>query len=55
LRYFNKSLSDACIDHDHATGEMRGVVHTGCNVLIGWFERFPEIDKRINSYIGAHK
>lgn len=29
---------DAVLDHDHKTGEIRGVLHRGCNALLGKVE-----------------
>lgn len=29
---------DAVLDHDHATGEIRSVLHRGCNSLLGKIE-----------------
>lgn len=29
---------DAVLDHDHATGYIRGVLHRGCNALLGKIE-----------------
>ena len=31
-------LSKPCADHDHSTGAMRGVLHNGCNALLGKLE-----------------
>jgi len=32
-QHINKN--DACLDHDHTTGEIRGVLHSNCNSLEG--------------------
>ena len=31
-------LEDAVLDHDHKTGVIRGVLHRGCNALLGKIE-----------------
>ena len=31
-------IDDAVLDHDHKTGEIRGVLHRGCNALLGKIE-----------------
>lgn len=31
-------VDDAVLDHDHKTGEIRGVLHRGCNALLGKLE-----------------
>ena len=31
-------VDDAVLDHDHKTGEIRGVLHRGCNALLGKVE-----------------
>ena len=44
----NKRL---CIDHDHNTGAVRGLLCIGCNVAIGWFERLEEHKVLYSTYL----
>lgn len=32
-------VSKISIDHDHGSGEFRGLVHQGCNLAIGLYEK----------------
>jgi len=32
------AAGEAVADHDHATGQMRGVLHRGCNAMLGHIE-----------------
>lgn len=41
-------LSDICIDHDHITGRVRGLLHRKCNMLVGVIE--PMLDKIDNIF-----
>ena len=29
---------NACLDHDHSSGKVRGVLHHGCNTFLGFLE-----------------
>lgn len=38
LTHYPISLDQAVLDHDHATGQVRGVLHRGANALLGKVE-----------------
>ena len=38
LTHYPLALGDAVLDHDHATGLVRGVIHRGANSLLGKLE-----------------
>jgi hypothetical protein len=39
-KFYDKMPLDPVLDHDHRTGEIRGVLHRGCNSLLGKIENY---------------
>jgi hypothetical protein len=45
-------LSKTCEDHNHETGQPRGLIHNRCNVLVGYIETGHNIkDKKMVNLI----
>ncbi len=42
---------DAFIDHDHATGKIRGLLHERCNIAIGFLRDDPEVARKAAKYL----
>ncbi len=42
---------ESCYDHNHETGEGRGLLHHLCNTLIGMIENSPGIHDNIKNYL----
>jgi hypothetical protein len=40
-----------CIDHNHATGEARGVVCSDCNIILGKVDEDPAVLRRLADYL----
>jgi hypothetical protein len=40
-----------CVDHDHASGEVRGLVHPRCNMVIGLVEGQTDLVRRACAYL----
>jgi hypothetical protein len=49
--YSHISLSDSAIDHNHKTGEFRGVLCKQCNRALGMFKDSPKILKNALEYL----
>jgi len=46
-----KEKDKLCIDHDHKTGEVRGLLCIKCNSNLGWYENNKE---KINNYLNKN-
>lgn len=45
------TLKRLCVDHDHSTGEVRGLLCQRCNLAIGYLEDSPERLQRAVEYL----
>jgi hypothetical protein len=43
-----------CLDHDHHTLQIRGLLCDGCNLALGHFKDKPEVAARVSAYLGGN-
>lgn len=51
----NGKRKNFCIDHDHATGKVRGLLCHNCNVAIGLMKDNTDLLKKAAEYLENHK
>jgi hypothetical protein len=51
----NQGRRTLYIDHDHATGKIRGFLCHGCNFAIGMVYEDPEVLRRLALYLERHR
>ena len=44
-----------CVDHDHATGRVRGLLCRPCNSALGLLQDSPEVIREALQYLDRHK
>ncbi len=55
LVFGNERWNCACVDHDHETGEVRGLLCTQCNLALGHVKDDPEILRKHILYLRRDK
>jgi len=43
-----------CVDHDHRTGKLRGLLCRKCNFFVGMVEENPLIFRKVTAYLSRH-
>jgi hypothetical protein len=49
----NAASKELCVDHDHLTGRIRGLLCNACNVAVGLFRDDPRLLERARGYLGG--
>lgn len=44
----------ACVDHDHKTGKVRGMMCIGCNTFLGYIEKNQRLVPGLMNYLAKH-
>jgi Recombination endonuclease VII len=53
VRHEARFLQYLYVDHDHATGDVRGLLCNGCNTAIGMFEEDPMRFRAAATYLAS--
>lgn len=51
---FNGRATRLCVDHDHTTGEVRGLLCRACNAWLGVYENHPGWFAKADAYLTLH-
>lgn len=43
------------IEHDHSTGQVRGLTHHACNMILGFAKDNPKLLQKAIAYLAKHK
>ena len=54
LDFEKKGSAQACIDHNHKTGEVRKLICNRCNLLLGKAEDSPVLLRKAADYLESH-
>jgi hypothetical protein len=46
-----QTVESLCVDHDHETGEVRGLLCKSCNLVLGHLDKDPDLLGRIVAYL----
>lgn len=50
-RAAHSKARNLCVDHDHKTGRVRGLLCTNCNRAVGHMQNDPEIARKLAHYL----
>lgn len=53
-RSSGKMVKMLAVDHDHATGKVRGLLCHNCNVALGYMEDNPDRMQKVLDYMNAN-
>jgi len=51
----NGRVRRLCLDHDHKTGNVRGLLCNPCNSALGYVDDSPELLEKLAAYLRQHK